>query len=584
MIAPCYTHPVQPLSPAPRVMTPSSPPAKSFRTHIALVFGSFTALLTIALCLLWGEILKLRLQQQAATRLNMVAHNTVTLLHEEISQQSHRTQVLARAKELWESGLDADSVRTMLDRVQHINPHNVWIGVADTQGTVRNATQGMLQGVNVAARPWFQEGMSTPFISEVHPAKLLADLLPRSMTGEPLRLVDFSAPIYHPDGHIAGVLGVHSSWDWVRDSVERLLQGPGTELQQSVFIFDRQGALIYAPAGVMAPYTDLGQSLPLQGKQLQDALTGAPVSAIWKDRPQPYLTTAVQLPATVTDLGWWIVARQPLEMAYADANRVIWMALAAGLFLGLLGALTAWRLAKHVSDDLKTLAQAAGRIHAGAVDTPLPLMNSNREVQLLSASLSHMTQKLLQANDEMKAQVRLRTLELQQANAELERQATTDPLTQLLNRRGFEARAALALALAVRNARPLSVLSIDIDFFKRINDTYGHDVGDMVLQALARTLAERARDSDVLARFGGEEFVLLLPDTDAQGAKHMAEHLRQSIADLHLAPVGHITVSIGVSSLYLDQARDSLNEMIKRSDAALYAAKNSGRNKVCCSD
>lgn len=195
-----------------------------------------------------------------------------------------------------------------------------------------------------------------------------------------------------------------------------------------------------------------------------------------------------------------------------------------------------------------------------------------------------MTQKLLQANDEMKAQVRLRTLELQQANAELERQATTDPLTQLLNRRGFEARAALALALAVRNARPLSVLSIDIDFFKRINDTYGHDVGDMVLQALARTLAERARDSDVLARFGGEEFVLLLPDTDAQGAKHMAELLRQSIADLHLAPVGHITVSIGVSSLYLDQARDSLNEMIKRSDAALYAAKNSGRNKVCCSD
>lgn len=129
-------------------------------------------------------------------------------------------------------------------------------------------------------------------------------------------------------------------------------------------------------------------------------------------------------------------------------------------------------------------------------------MNSNREVQLLSASLSHMTQKLLQANDEMKAQVRLRTLELQQANAELERQATTDPLTQLLNRRGFEARAALALALAVRNARPLSVLSIDIDFFKRINDTYGHDVGDMVLQSLARTLAERARDSDVLARFG----------------------------------------------------------------------------------
>jgi len=243
--------------------------------------------------------------------------------------------------------------------------------------------------------------------------------------------------------------------------------------------------------------------------------------------------------------------------------------------------LIAWRLAKHVSDDLKALSQAAGQIQAGAAETPLPLMDSNREVQLLSASLSHMTQKLLHANDEMKEQVRLRTLQLQEANAELERQATTDPLTQLLNRRGFEARATLALALAIRNERPLSVLTLDIDFFKRINDTYGHDVGDVVLQTLARTLLQRARQTDVVARFGGEEFVLLLPDTDVKGAEYMAENLRQTIAALEITPVGHITVSIGVSSLYLNQAKDSLNEMIKRSDAALYEAKFSGRNKVC---
>lgn len=561
-------------------MSVSAPPAKSLRTQIALVFGSFTALLSIVLCLLCGEILKLRLQQQAASNLKMVAQNAATLLHEEIRQQSHRAQVLARSKELWENGLDAHSVRTMLDRVQYINPHNVWIGVADIEGTVRNATQGLLQGSNVAARPWFKEGLTSPFISEVHPAKLLANLLPRSVTGEPLRLMDFSAPIYRPDGSVAGVLGIHGSWDWVRDSVERLLQGQGQHMQQNIFIFDQKGELIYAPAGVMAPYTNLGQHLPLQGADLKAAVAGKPVQTIWKDRAESYLTSAVQLPDAATDLGWWVVARQPLETAYAGANRILWLALAVGLLLGLLGALIAWRLASHVSNDLKALATAAGRIHAGHVETPLPVMNSNREVQLLTASLSHMTQKLLHANEEMQAQVQLRTLELQQANAELQRQATTDPLTHLLNRRGFESRATLAMALAIRNERPLSVLSIDIDFFKRVNDSYGHDVGDAVLQALAHTLSQRARQTDLVARFGGEEFVLLLPDTDGQGAEHMAEQLRESIAAVHIPPVGYITVSVGVSSLYLDHANDSLNDLLKRSDAGLYEAKRKGRNCV----
>lgn len=535
----------------------------------------------MVLCLLAGEVLKLRLQQQAAATLRMVAQNASTLLHEEITQQSHRAQVLARSKELWENGMDARGVRDMLDRVQHINPRNVWIGVADASGVVRSATQGMLQGSNVAARPWFQEGLNAPYISEVHPAKLLADLLPRSDSGEPLRLVDFSAPIYRPDGSVAGVLGIHGSWDWVRDSVERLLKGTPNSLQQSIFIFDSKGALIYAPQGVMAPYTDLGQALPLNAQELHHATVGKPVQAVWKDRAAPYLTTAVQLSEASTDLGWWIVARQPIETAYADANRVLWIALAVGLVFGFLAALVAWYLAWGVSSDLKVLAHAAKQLQSGEIGQALPVTGHTREVLQLSESLSHMTQKLLNANNEMKEQVRLRTLELQAANRELERQATTDPLTNLLNRRGFEARATQVLALAKRHQRPVSVLSLDIDFFKRINDSYGHDVGDTVLQTLAHTLAERARQSDLVARFGGEEFLLLLPDTDLQGAQAMAEALRQSVANMPMGTAGHITISIGVSSWRPDAPQDGLNETIKRSDEALYQAKQSGRNRVC---
>lgn len=168
MIAPCYTPLCSLFLMSPRY-DPFQPSRQKFSHPHCTGIWQFYGIADHCTVSAVGEILKLRLQQQAATRLNMVAHNAVALLHEEISQQSHRTQVLARAKELWESGLDADSVRTMLDRVQHINPHNVWIGVADTQGTVRNATQGMLQGANVAARPWFQEGMSTPLSAKCTP-------------------------------------------------------------------------------------------------------------------------------------------------------------------------------------------------------------------------------------------------------------------------------------------------------------------------------------------------------------------------------------------------------------------------------
>lgn len=560
---------------------PNKPrPVRSLRTQMAITFGGLCALIAICLSMLAGEMLKLRLQQQAAASLAVVAHNAATLLNDEIAQQSHRAQVLARSKELWEEGLASRNVRTMLERTQHINPHIVWIGITDREGIVHSATHGMLQGHDVSARPWFQHGLLGPYISEVHPAKLLADLLPRTASGEPLRLVDFSAPIYNADGSVRGVLAIHSSWDWVRDSVERLVQGPGQALQQTIFIFDHQGHLIYAPAGITQPYEALGQSVPLSAEELRAASQAQPVQAQWKDREEPYLTAAAQLPAHVTDLGWWIVARQPIETAYASANRILWRALVVGLVVGFLGALVAWLLARRLSNDLKALGHAAQRISDGDKHVQLPLGKSNREVQQLSTSMSLMTRELMEANKRMEQEVRQRTLELQHANTELARQASTDPLTQLLNRRGFTQRAHHLLAQAQRSQLPVCALSLDIDFFKRINDTYGHDSGDAVLQQFADTIAQRVRQTDLVARFGGEEFVVLLPDTAQASALQLAQHLRQTIADMEIEGVGHITTSIGLSSWNGSQG-ESLESLLKRSDAALYEAKHTGRNRVC---
>ncbi|MRT21175.1 diguanylate cyclase [Comamonas sp. CAH-2] len=563
-------------------MVEPPPPIRSLRTQIALVFGSFSAALAMVVCFIAGEVLKTRLQNQAGTALGIVAHNAGNLLQQDLQQQIRRAQVLASSPELWEQGLDSHSISQLLQRMQHLNPYNVWIGVTDIDGQVQNATGGLLQGTNVSERPWFQEALRGPYISDVHPAVLLQNLLPRSATGEPLRVVDFVAPIYQSDsGKRLGVIGIHANWDWVQIAMDRLLQGPAKDSQQSIFIFDRAGALIYAPGGAIAPYLALGQTYP-------KAMAGAapqPQLVTWNDRPQPYLTAALRLqpPSDENDLGWWIVARQPMETAYADANRVLWMALGLGLVAGLFAAWIAWRLARHVSNDLKQLAQAATHVQTTHDIDSLPLLHSNREVFQLSQALSEMTHKLLRANEEMQEQVRIRTLELQQANAELECQASTDPLTGLLNRRGFETQVQVALALAIRSGRPLSVLTLDIDFFKHINDQFGHDAGDLVLTSLAHLLRKRLRQADIVARFGGEEFVVLLPDTDGEDALRTGHSLLQTIEETPIPQVGHITASAGVSSLQAGDA-DGLTDMLRRADDALYQAKRTGRNRACRQD
>ena len=165
---------------------------------------------------------------------------------------------------------------------------------------------------------------------------------------------------------------------------------------------------------------------------------------------------------------------------------------------------------------------------------------------------------------------------------ELRRLLTTDHLTGAANRARFFEMAATEVALSHRYARPTSVLMIDADHFKRINDTFGHAVGDFVLQSLVGRCQPILRSIDVLARFGGEEFVVLLPGTDINGALEVAERICKSV-DNELVKVEHglihVTVSIGCVSM--GQGVDDLDALLKAADVALYQAKQFGRN-MCC--
>jgi diguanylate cyclase (GGDEF)-like protein len=156
-------------------------------------------------------------------------------------------------------------------------------------------------------------------------------------------------------------------------------------------------------------------------------------------------------------------------------------------------------------------------------------------------------------------------------------QAITDPLTGAFNRRHMQTRLEEAIARGRRAGAQATLLLIDIDHFKVINDTFGHEAGDHVLQELVGLVRERSRKSDLLFRMGGEEFLLLLSDTSPEAAANVAEALREGIARAHLPVATALTVSIGVSGLELS---DSVDSWVKRADVALYAAKESGRNRV----
>jgi polar amino acid transport system substrate-binding protein len=167
---------------------------------------------------------------------------------------------------------------------------------------------------------------------------------------------------------------------------------------------------------------------------------------------------------------------------------------------------------------------------------------------------------------------------------QLELLAITDPLTKLYNRRYFENTAEHYFESVKRNKTDLSLIMLDVDNFKQVNDNYGHKIGDIVLIDLTNVLLKLSRKSDIVCRFGGEEFIMLLPQTNLEGANFMAEKIRTHIEELTLKLDNlnqlKFTVSLGVSQVNI-VADKNIEECIKRSDDALYEAKNSGKNRVC---
>ncbi|HHY48294.1 MAG TPA: diguanylate cyclase, partial [Alphaproteobacteria bacterium] len=160
--------------------------------------------------------------------------------------------------------------------------------------------------------------------------------------------------------------------------------------------------------------------------------------------------------------------------------------------------------------------------------------------------------------------------------------AVTDELTGLYNRRYFDRHLALMLEKAREQRRDMALMLIDMDFFKSVNDTHGHDIGDAVLKEFSQRLRRNIRGVDLACRFGGEEFVVLMPDTDYRQAQGVAERVRLAVAEREFETNGSrpLTVTVSVGVALNENENDTPETMLKRADVALYRAKREGRNRV----
>jgi len=281
---------------------------------------------------------------------------------------------------------------------------------------------------------------------------------------------------------------------------------------------------------------------------------------------------AVRLPRS----GWTLVAAEAYEVAFAPVQASIRRTLGINLLTVLLAGAAAFAFATWRVRPILELSEGARRISEGETAVEVPDSGSGDEIQVLARTFNQMSARLQQSRLELES----RNQELRHANEALEQLSITDSLTRLHNHRFFQDQFAREAKRVERTGSPLCLVLIDIDDFKSLNDRLGHAAGDAVLARVARAMNAVLRETDVLCRYGGEEFALLSPQTDLSGAISLAEKIRGAVARADYAVVGpdgpiRITVSIGVAEF----AR-STGDTFNAADRALYDAKAAGKDCV----
>jgi diguanylate cyclase (GGDEF)-like protein len=474
--------------------------------------------------------------------------------------------------------MNLEALRVLLNgRQQSMNDY-AWIGVTDADGNVIVATQRKLEGASVADRLWFKRGRESPNIGDVRESNMLGELLQRPR-GKGFRFVEISAPIVD-NGRVIGVLGAHLSWTWAADVRRAMLEADTSGGVRDLWILSSDGTMLLGPHLGSRPFPDDQVARMRKDRtgyfELQtdqgEMLTGYALASGYRDYP---------------GRNWIIVAQQPARDAYAAVRRLEWRVLILSVLISVAGIALMWTIAKRIARPLRALTKAASHLGRDESVTMLPRLAGAREIVDLSAALRSLMRRLDVEQARAEHAQRRAQIEEQryvQEISELRKAAGIDPLSGLLNRRSFLYAAAMLMAEQGSRLGQVAVIMADLDFFKLVNDNHGHGAGDATIRKVGEILTASVREHDLVARFGGEEFVILLAGASPNAVLATAERMRKNVQETPIE-YQHVTIRITISlGIAVASARDGdIQAIIESADHALYRAKQRGRNRAVLS-
>ncbi len=521
------------------------------------------------------------LEASAVKHLENLAIWESELVRDWFNQQMRTVRMLANSPEVKKRNLAG--IKVIVERTRQYFPQFRNFAIVDNNGNLIYDTEG-ISDVNVSDRDYFKAAMrGEEYISEM----LVARTFKR-----PCMIL--SVPVIE-DGEIIGLV-------FGSVTVEELGNVMGFAIGKTGenFLIDRNGNLVSIPMSLQKAGVDPNKLIPApKDLNLPDDFENNRVVNYKDSRKVDVISITRWLP----DLKVLLVTKQDKSEALEDTGGWgLTLSLVVGNGLILLILPVIWFVAHRISRPLVNITTAVNEIASGNLSHRIEYVKANQEIELLAQQINDMASNMeesMKVNGEQLAELEaqkeeisaqndelLRAYEqLSQANVGLQQLATTDQLTEIYNRRYFMDRLRREILISLRSKRALTILLIDIDYFKSVNDTYGHKSGDQVLKGLVQVVSENIRRSDLLARFGGEEFIVLAPETKLQGGIVLAEKIRTAI-DRHDFEIEggtiEITVSIGLAELndFTGSPQKTEDQLLIIADKHLYEAKRNGRNRV----
>ncbi len=442
---------------------------------------------------------------------------------------------------------DQQEVLSLYRSLEETDPdiNHIYSGYENTLLLINNYTPP--KGYNPVVRPWYQTAIKT--------APKISDGLPYKEIKSKKWLVSISKVLIDDKHQRSGVVSIDCSID----KVAKLLKEPGAKYKSSYsFVIKPDGTII------------IHHKKSLLTKKLQD-IVKHPLKFDKKNGKFHYVLNGTDTLAYYNQLdkiGWLVVT---VINEKEIIRPIIQQILLSIVLIAIASLLIGWYLSSSLSKKFVVpLIELKNRVNAiilGNKKYDSHYKYPNNEIGTIAADIEHFTENELYNKN----------IELQEINKKLELLSTTDQLTKLLNRRKMNEELQKEWERAKRYGSKFSIIMFDIDWFKKINDTYGHQAGDAVLSELSQLTKKTLRSTDIIARWGGEEFLILSPQIGLEETKELAQKLCHSVRNYNFPIDKTVTISLGVCEF---NAQETIEELINDADEKLYEAKRRGRNTV----